>query len=84
MHDLLYPELRAYLVFFGQLQTHEQKLHLASADSAPGLENLVASIASVFGMADVDCAALVMDDNNTDFSLSLLRCMFLLLTMTSS
>ena len=84
VHDLLYPELRAYLVFFGQLQTHEQKLHLASADSAPGLENLVANIANVFGTADVDCATVVMDDNNTDFSLSLLRCTSLLLTTTSS
>ena len=78
------PSCELIFVFFGQLQTHEQKLHLVSADSAPGFESLVANIASVFGMADVDCAALVMDDNNTDFSLSLLRCMFLLLTMTSS
>ena len=51
-----------------QLQTHEQKLHLASADGAPGLENLVANIASEFGVAGVDAATVVMDDNNTDWN----------------
>ena len=69
MCDLLHPELEELITFFlVQLQTHEQKLHLASADGAPGLENLVANIASEFGVAGVDAATVVMDDNNTDWN----------------
>ena len=77
MHGLLYPELRVYLCFFGSVAN-------VRTEVAFGLENLFANIASVFGVAGEDAATVVMDDNSTDFSLSLLRCTFLLLTTTSS
>ena len=32
------------------------------------MENLVANIASEFGVAGVDAATVVMDDNNTDWN----------------
>jgi len=48
-----------------QLQTHEQSLHIAAADAAPGLDLLVNGIArEVGGAPDI----IIMDDNNTDWN----------------
>ena len=80
VHDLPCPELRAYLCFLFFFWSVAN----IRTGVAFGLENLFANIASVFGVAGEDAATVAMDDNSTDFSLSLLRCTFLLLLTTTS
>jgi len=50
-----------------QITTHEQHLHLAAADGAPGFEILVEDIVKEFGTTDVAPAPVVMDDYNSDW-----------------
>ncbi|KAF7968545.1 hypothetical protein HWV62_30167 [Athelia sp. TMB] len=58
---------RLYVLHQEDLQTHEVSLHLASADSAPGLDILMGNLAQEFGAVDEPAHVVVMNENNADW-----------------
>ncbi|KAF9458872.1 hypothetical protein BDZ94DRAFT_1225561 [Collybia nuda] len=61
---------RVFILHLENVTTHEQSLHIAAADGAPGFELLVNDIVKEFAPASVSEAGLVpvvMDDYNSDW-----------------
>ncbi|EGN96948.1 hypothetical protein SERLA73DRAFT_57990 [Serpula lacrymans var. lacrymans S7.3] len=58
---------RLFVLHLENLNTQEQHLHIAAADGAPGFGELVADIALQFGGPGASAAAVIMDDNNSDW-----------------
>ncbi|KIJ65340.1 hypothetical protein HYDPIDRAFT_110370 [Hydnomerulius pinastri MD-312] len=58
---------RLFVLHKEDLNTREQHLHIASADGAPGFDELVYDIAVKFGADGVPPKAVIMDDYNSDW-----------------
>lgn len=58
---------RLFVLHSENITTHEQFLHIAGADAAPGLELLVEDIVGEFSTTDVVPKPLVMNDYNSDW-----------------
>lgn len=50
-----------------QITSQEQHLHIGTADSAPGFDEMAYEISQRFGIPDVEPARVVMNDWNADW-----------------
>ncbi|KAF7356117.1 Peptide hydrolase [Mycena venus] len=60
---------RLFVLHLENVTTHEQHLHIASADGAPGFHELVRDISNEFGsgLTTAEPAPLIMNDYNSDW-----------------
>ncbi|KAK7686297.1 hypothetical protein QCA50_010521 [Cerrena zonata] len=65
--DPMHPK-RFYAMYLENITSHEQHLHFAAADSAPGFELLVHDLAQSFGLPEAPLPqSIIMNDWNADW-----------------
>ncbi|KAJ7289288.1 hypothetical protein C8J57DRAFT_1277230 [Mycena rebaudengoi] len=58
---------RMFVLHLENVTTHEHHLHIATADSAPGFQDLVRDITTEFAGVQTTAVPVVMDDYNSDW-----------------